>query len=389
MIELILPFIKDADKRALPAYQTFLKAQSVFIKERYDRLYRAQGRSTNATKLLTYILEMSDFPYLDKQINNYDRYLYHVKSIRENIVDVFDRSARGRGYYELFFGNVPSTEEFIFPIEDINTIVRLPLDSSSWNEWRKVRCIRLWDHNSNILSVNFVGDSLKFSKDAPSNSLILLDTAALIFKYYIWYKTQRQNETDPLANTNPMQLFVHKYVMMDLVWDSAQIWLLNNLIRLFDLPRRDFDEMFLAESMRADQQWGWVAVNSRTGFRALYDLVRDTEKNIHPNSIISSKILFGGSLYDRIILASKHLNLPERRQYDYLRWMRDRKLLNLVVDLFNCRPELPITKNMKIVLSREFNRVLMARPWNISNSLSLKQEIETDMVGFYNKLTSI
>ena len=390
MIEYILPYIKDMEARALPPYQTFIRNEARFIKDRYDRIYKSMGHETNGVKLLRYILQFTDQEYLDKQCNNYDRYLYHLRYVHKNLTTIFDRVERGRGYRNMFlFHDSNPTEEFIFPIEDVNTITNLPMYSDNWNDWRKVRCIRLWDHNSSEFTTKLLNDRLNFSTDIPSNAVILIDVVALIMKYYIWLHTQRENEiAKELAELTPQQLFIHKYVLSDLIWDNSYIWLINQINKMLVTPEEEIKDTFSAENLRYDQQWGWVAMNSREGFESLYRLVNDTRRNIRPESILSSKLLFGNTIHDRMILSYETLTLPGQKQYDYLRWMRDRKLLTLVINLFKTRPELPVTRVMNVNLRRHFKRVIVGRPWNVCNSISLRKEIETEINEFYSLLES-
>lgn len=388
MIEYIAPFLKDMDARALPSYQNFINIQSKFIKDRFDRLYRSQGHESNGVKLLRYILQFIDYDYLDRQDNNYDRYLHHLRYIKHNVDNIFDRVSRGRGYPNLFIANEsPTAEEFILPIEDLNTLVNLPLWSSSWNDWRRVRCLYLWDHNSTEFTTNLLNDRLTFAKEVPTHALFLLDIVALTMKYYIWGKEQRFKEPEEeLALKIPQQLFLHKYVMCDLVWDNAYIWLINQLNAMIQLTPEEFMNQYSNKTLQTESQWGYISTNCFQGFESLHRLIYDTSKNISPESVLSSKLIFGSTINQRVRISDKYLTLPMQRQYDYLRWMRDRKLLSLIVKLYSLRPDLPTTKNIKFNLKRDFKRVLMNRPWNTCNSVSLKYEIQNEIFDFIKLL---
>lgn len=390
MIEFVLPFIKDMEPRILPPYQTFIRNEARFIKDRYDRIYKTLGHETPGVVLLRYILSFAEKDYLDKQSNNYDRYLYHLRYIRKNLTTIFDRVERGRGFHNLFFFNESSsTEEFVLPIEDVNTITNLPMYSNSWDDWRKIRCIRLWDHNSSEFTTKLLNDRLNFSTDVPSNAVILIDVVALVMKYYIWLNTQRENEpAKELAELVPQQLFIHKYVITDLIWDNAYIWLINSIRNLLSYSPDEVNDKLSMSNIRYDQQWGWIVANAREGFASLFRLITDATRNVRPESILSSKLLFGNTIHQRMIMTDELLTLPGQRQYDYLRWLRDRKLLFLVVELFMKRPDLPVTRVMNVNLRRQFRRVLVNRPWNVCNSITLKKEVETEINQFVNLLES-
>ena len=61
---MIIPYMRDDTPRALPPFQLFLKSQSVFIRERYSRLYSSQGHESRAVRLLRYILQFIDMDFM-------------------------------------------------------------------------------------------------------------------------------------------------------------------------------------------------------------------------------------------------------------------------------------------------------------------------------------
>lgn len=63
--------------------------------------------------------------------------MYHLRFIKASLDNIFDRISRGRGYRNIFFKSERKTEEFILPVEDLNTLVHLPLDTEDWETWKK------------------------------------------------------------------------------------------------------------------------------------------------------------------------------------------------------------------------------------------------------------
>ena len=86
MLSMIMPYLVDMDKRAIPPYQLFLKQQAQIIYERYKRLRGSAGGENRATAMLRYILNFMDMEYMLKQSNNYTRYLYHLRYVKKSIV---------------------------------------------------------------------------------------------------------------------------------------------------------------------------------------------------------------------------------------------------------------------------------------------------------------
>ena len=379
MLSWILPYIRDAEARAIPPYQQFLRNEASFIRDQYKRLYLGQGHESPGIKLLRYILSFVDLDYLDTCANNYERYRYHLRFIREDLTNTFDRAERGRGYHNLFFRRSRFvTEEFVVPVEDLNTVVNLPLYTEDWSTWKKVKPVRLWSHDSNEFTIKLLHDQMQYSFLAPSYAVVLLDVVALVFKYYIWYKHQRHQEpAEELVESIPQQYFLHKYVMCDWVWDAADSWLLNMLTKIITQP--DTLDEFRADALQIESQYGWIAANSYEGFRSIAQLCDKVKGNLRPEAFLSSKLLYSGSIHQRIRIAEEQLNLPQLRQYDWLRWLRDRELFLTYIQVWQLRPELPTTKSLLRVVDRQMQRLLRRRPWNNCNNVFLKHELEADL----------
>lgn len=365
-----------------------MKQQSIFIRERFKRLYKSEGYESHAVRLLRYIINNADFDLLERQGNNFDRYMYHLRFIKASLDNIFDRISRGRGYRNIFFKSERKTEEFILPVEDLNTLVHLPLDTEDWETWKKVRPVRLWDHNSDEFTVNLLNDRFTFTRGLePTNAIILIDVVALILKYFIWKKHQRDLEPNKeLAITTPQQLFLHKYVMCDLIWDNANIWLLNQMNKALTSDISMTHMLFNQNTLCVNDQWGWINSECERAFSYLMKLIRDTSKTFRPEGFLNCKLLFGGNISNRCRFTDDDLNLPLYHKYDYLRFLRDRKLFNIVINVFKLRPDLPATRNLILNVRKDFKRMLVRKPWTVCNTTSLKNEIEDEMNMMYELL---
>ena len=98
MIDWILPFCKVAEAKALPQFQQFLKAEAEFIKHRYNQLFLAAGHESPGVKVLRYILQFVDIDYIDSQTNNYARYSYHLRFIRNDLTNIIFQSIQFHYY---------------------------------------------------------------------------------------------------------------------------------------------------------------------------------------------------------------------------------------------------------------------------------------------------
>lgn len=391
MIDLITPYIIDQYQRALPPYQTFLNSQKKFVANRWKRFFDSQGYENPGIRILRYILQFVDYKYLDEQANNYARYSYHVRFIRRDLMNIFDGYRRGKSFKKLFF--YPSTfltHEYLLPVEDLNSIVNLPLHSDRWEDWRTVRPLRFWMTDTDEYSISLINDRIRYFTIPPSYAIELLDIVALIFKYYVWKRKQRWEEpARELALHIPQQLFLHKYVITDLCWDMTNVWLLKCLQKLFEID--DFDELnqMKNQSLMTNTQYGWVSSDSYRGFMYLWQLTQDTKKSIRPEALLSSKILLNGSLNDRIRLTDRCLSLPVFRQYDYLRWLRDKELIHIFLKIYARQPGYVKTRRIFIEFRRGFLRILKQRPWNVIQDPLLQNQVEMEMHDLMNWCDSV
>ena len=395
MLSLITPYLVDMDKRAIPLYQLFLKQQAQIINERYNRLRGSSGSENRATAMLRYILNFIDMEYMLRQPNNYARYLYHLRFVKKSIDESFDRVSRGRGYTNTFIAKSNYyTEEFILPADDTNVITNLPLETDDWNIWKKVTVVKLVGHDSSEYTINMLLDRLTFSEVQPNYTFIMIDSIALMLKYYSWYIHGRESEINQeMAIHNPQQLFLHKYVMCDLIFDNLNVWLLNTINRLndyvFSEGTSNIDREFNAKALEIDMQYGRLATQATDAFKHLGKLLADTSKNTRPEAILSSKLLLCGSIIDYSKMLQSRWDMPILEQYDYLRWIRDRQLFNFILNIYLHRPNLPLTRQMVVNVRRDYKRLVNHRPWHTCNNVLLKNDMQDDMEETLAKLFSI
>lgn len=384
MLNLISKYIQPASTRELPAYKLFLVSQNRFVSERWKRLFDSQGHESPGVKTLRYILQKLDLEYLDDQVNNYDRYSYHIRHVREDTLSWFRAMRQGQSYKKLFFTSTPYiTEEYLIPVADLNSLVNLPLYTDNWNIWKKVRPLRLWSHDSDEYTLNLINDTLKFKYMGPSYAIELLDTVALLFKYYFWWKFKRKEESE-IAWSIPEQFFIHKYVMCDWCYDLTNIWIISCLNKLIDIEDIRAVSQLSSDNLTTDVQYGRVATDCRKAFEQLWKLLETIRKNAKPEILLSFKLFINGSLYDRASISTERLSLPMYKQYNYLRWLKDKDMLTFLLKIWALRPKNPRTKQIFLNFRRDFNRLLMTSPWNNCKSIILRDRIEEDMLETFN-----
>lgn len=383
MIELITPYLTDYNPKTIAPYRTFLKVQSNYIFDRKNTFLKAPAFTSRGLTLLSYLFNFLDMSYMDELSSNYERYINHVRFIRPIVSNSFDRVRRGRGYRRMFFDSpgFKPTEEFIYPVEDVNEIVNLPLSSERWEDWRHVQPVRIWAHDSEEFSICLLHDRVRFFKEPPSYAIILVDVVALCFKYYIWYHTQRDRETNVLdAIHAPRRLFLHKYVMTDLVFDLANIWVLKTMNKVIASGDNFDPKDFTPSNLTSNAMYGRVTGGSQQAFKFLHGLVSDSTKALIPDSLLSSKLFFMDSTFnERLRTCSKKLVLPPRREYMWMGYLRDLEDFVLYCNIWGRRATHPKFQKIFTNIRRNFKYFIMRKPWSNCLHPELRKEIERSL----------
>ena len=387
MLDMILPFISNQEPRSLPPYQAFLNSQKNLIQTRYKDSLETIGHTSKGVKLLKYILQFVDFEYLDRKVNGYERYNDYIRFIYRDMLNTFDRAGKGRAYINLFFPRLQFiTEEYLIPIADYRSPTNLPLYTEDWSIWKKINPLRIWDHDSLEYNINIINDQYHFRYMPPSYCVELLDVVALLFKYYIWIKKHQIYENNDIARVIPMEYFIHKYIFCPTMWDLANLWLLHLICKL--LITEDFNNLsdFDSSQLESDSMYGRVSLNSRKAFEYLFNMIKLNKHLFKANTLLSSKLLLDSSINDKVLYTEQYLELPGLKKYNYLRWLRDRKLIRICTYVWQQGPNKYNWKSKQRVINRIYNRYYNTRFWNMCNSYLLSNYIEKDFTEFGNSI---
>lgn len=385
MFETVLPYLDRTDVRSIRPYMQFKEEQMRYTARYYTQYYAALGHESPGVRLLRYILQFLDYDYLDSRANNYERYSEYMRFIRRDLMNIFDRVRYGRGFHHLFFERSSFlTDEYVFPVEDVNAITNLPLETNDWSVWKHVRPLRIWMHDSDELTMRMLHGQFGYTYFPPSYAIELLDVIALSFKFYIWQKYYRDREpATELAYEVPQQLFIQKYVMCDLLWDQLDIWLLRNVYRLYNTESyEEVSQQFSAQALQMDSQYGRVHQSAEKAYLHLFREYLDN-KNITFRAVLSVPLLHSSSLLDRIELIQRKLLLPRSSDYTYLRWLRDKDaLLFLTKALIRSKASPGLRVSLLRELTHLAQRLLRQRPWQKCSNLLLQQTIQEDIEAF-------
>ena len=370
----------------LPGYNLFINNILIYLNRHVRRTELSTGYENPGVSKLRHVLNMIDYKWVGSRslVDVYMNYLRHEKDL---IDGVFSQVATGQHFKGLYV-NSHETSEYLIPVDDSNTLSRLPMEDN-WIYWRIVRPLSLHWTDTLELSFNVINSRIRYSKEPPTYNVYTLDSIALILKYIQWNRDGISEEFRPEDTLN-QQLYIHKHVIAPLLYDLTDCWLLKcidmTIQNQFNPNRETTSTLFL----RAidDSQYTYMGMRLTDGFRTLANEIQDVVKNVHPRVLMNSPLFLNRkSLYRKYSTYHHDKPIATLGHYEYLNIMRDIDLYKLILSVYALNPALPVTKSMMIEQRRQWNRILNRKPWNKCRNSTVAKMVQMKfltMVSEYN-----
>ena len=343
------------------------------IKRRYLNNY---GGDSRALRTLKHLAGSIDLDYLQYQKNDFEAYTNYF-SVFGNVADyIFNPTKFGKAYRKMFYHKtIFSTTEFLVPVNDTDHIKYLPL-GKSWDEWKHVKPVTLWYHDSHEHSLDLLKNQVHFKFDQPNYSITFIDSTALAMMWWKYSNTHLPEEEQTLHN------FLHKYVFSKLFEDLEDIWLLNRIKTIVD----NCDE--IDGTTKSDVNlYGYTGSRQKEANNRLLMKITDIKNgNLRPNNLLSSELLLSGSILNKINYAFEHLDTEHLKQYDYTRILRDIPYLELILKLHEYRPDSSYYKNLTQELRIYLKRYLTNKPWSSVMDSYVRTMLEEKINTLYEKV---
>lgn len=349
-------------------YVTTLTTRSTILR---DRHLKAQGYEAKGIQILKQIITLLDLPYLKKQSNDFDRYQNYFSNVQRDWMQIFDTNVSGNMYRKTFIeSGIFDTTEFLLPVTAENHISILPLDQD-WHDWETLRPVRIIDHDSHEYTLNVLKDRIKFKLDTPSYAVFTIDPLMLGFMYFKYLQSE-----DFTPELSP-QIWLHKYVIINLDMDLQDIWLRNEISYLLGLNDIQDLDVYRPSNSAADSMYGYIGLQYETVMKKLYDTVEKLRSNrIRPEAFLNSIELTDRnfSTYCNDILTQTHI--PHLRQYLWQRYVRDMKWVELIFKVFMTNKNYSNTKRMLKLLRIRVQRMERQRFWDHIRDGLVKEQIK-------------
>lgn len=379
MLEYLEGFIEHTSPRIVPAWNQYVKNIETFKLPLMKRYLLANDYETSGIALLRYILSCVDWNYMRHCHSDYDRYLYHLRYIRDDLENTFDHTTTGFKFRNLFTSkHLGTVQEFIIPVEDTTIVKTLPFDKG-WEHWVHIKPVRYLTHDSPELTLNVEQDRVRFYRTPPTYVIISIDVIALALKYW---KYMSDAPIDPEFVGKDQRRFLHKYVLFGFIDDLIDTFLIQHIKKVSEIQDEDELNTFNVKHS-STQMYGYVGARYNEASRTLYRELQKVKSGATRANMIFSSPLLGNkkTIVDRVNTIINKLDVPRLRQYQFYRYLRDKDLFNIMINIFKFRDMDPLYQRIQRSVKPKLLKLLREKIWLYIKDpvvrLQIQDELET------------
>lgn len=341
------------------------------------RFINNYGYDSRALRLLKHIVGSIDLDYLKSQRNDFEMYVNYFSNFGTSADHIFNATKFGKAYRNVFYTKTLfTTTEYLIPTNSVDHIKTLPL-GESWDVWQHVKPVTLWYNDSFEYSLNMLNDQVKFKYDQPNYAITFIDSIALSMMWYKYFKEPMISDED-----RTIHVFLHRYVFSKLFDDLEDIWLLNQVKSIAE----HVDELDILNRVKSDPLFGYTGKQKEASLRLSTKLMDIRNGNLRPNNLLSERLLYSGSILDKIHYSFNYLDTENLKQYEYTRILRDLPYLELILKLHGWRPDSSyyrsLTQELRIILKR----YMSSKPWSSVVDSTIKLILQNTIESMYNKI---
>ena len=365
--------LKNSQKRLTPHLHQYIETLNIRRGIVENRYLNSPGYESNIVVLLRKILADADIPSLLKKPSDLDCYFDKLIYDLPSLNSIFDSVTTGLTFHDMVISRSSvHTEEFLIPVSCQDPVSLLPFDQG-WDAWQNVKPIRLVDIDSLELTFHTYQDQIVFSKIHPTRAVITIDIISLVLQYVNFLRTTDQELSQPE--------YIHRYVLVYLLSDLQDIWLMNVYTKLLESPihTKGLPSDFVSH-VYGDRFYGYIGSELTSALRELNMLMSSCrDGNLTPAVLLASLPLSSSPFPDYMTKLLETTSTSERRQDYWLEYLRDVRFLNILLRVYQLQPEFITTNNLRISLRRDLPLLYNSKFWNSARSSSIRSFIETDI----------
>ena len=385
MIDLLLPYIENKSPRILPAWNEYVQNLETFQSILQKRFILNTDYETSGIALLRYILSCVDWNYMAHQKSDFDRYTFYLRFVQEDLENTFEHTTTGFKFHNCFTSkNFGKIKEFIIPVEDMSITKKLPLDKD-WSYWKNIKPVRYLMHDSKEFTQYIEADKVKFFYIPPTYVTITIDVIALVFKYWK-YMTSAPEEKE--WTRKDQRRFIHKYVLSSFFEDLTDIFLINQIHTVSEIEDETELLSLTAKNETRDMMYGYIGSRYNEACRILYkEFLRVKSGQTRPSMLLSSPLLSKKkSLYSFSSTIINELDIPQMRQYQFYRILRDQHLFFIFLNMFEFRKMENVYKTIQRIVGPKIRKFIRDKVWLYIKDDILRTYIENNLITIETKL---
>lgn len=230
-------------------------------------------------------------------------------------------------YLSREFGRIFTTSgvpDYTMNVTSDTPMAFMPLDEP-WSAWEQCHPVRIIHHDSLELVTDLNKFSIEFKGKTPSRLVCSIDLTMLIFKYLKFMQYSQETDDD-----DSIEAYIQKHIVSHWFTDLRNIWLFNTLNELM------FSSRFEPSKFTAD--------NTIAPMSALSGAISDIYKiqsEVQQKNVLYGEVLatewFGmrHSLKEWLTTIRNQLQVPNLRQYTYLKFLEEIPYASFVIRLNN------------------------------------------------------
>lgn len=377
MLDYLYQYLNPGSSRILPLWQRHVINIDGMITNFRRKFKQMPLGYSGCTDFFRYILLNLDTKYLLSDTPMIDKYTQYI--IPQ--ADVF------RSSYDPVFGNKQLelssskiSQEFTLNVDWKNEATILPLQAN-WDVWENIKPTRILSNNTFELCHNLINSQLNYTKQAPTYIVLSLNFSSLIIKYIKYIEFCKITGFHLDVNN-----FIRDHVMMTWFDDLLQCWLMRLINKALEsnwngteLTKRSLtiNSQLISEGPLLQMIESLNKEIKRTG-----DDITTVETFLNMrwfNNVLSINDTGFISYMDLIKDRINKQSLPNLKQYNYLKFMRDIDIVKAIAMIDRYSYINGGTSRLALAIYRTLERYNWSNMFANIQSSALKAQLNYDL----------
>ncbi len=384
MLELTKKYIRRSAPRSVPKWRQHIENLNKYkLHREKEFLGMNRGYDSGGLNILKFIINNVNWARVNQYPDDIDRYFNYLKYIQDDLGQLFNPVKAGLGLNNTFIDKLGKpTSEFLCPITDTMYMKLLPMDKP-FEQWKDIKPLTLWWHDSWEHTQHLLGNKFKFFNDQPSYALFFLDPVSLVMKFYKYLESNPDYEQHYRVRD-----FIHRHVINHLFDDELDIYLLKtiNIVAGCSSKEEVIQQIKKIKEV-SDIRYGYPGGRLEEACIELFEEFETIKNgNVNFGSFLSSKLLYSGSIIDRIESIEDWYDVSKLNQYTYIRVLRDIEYIKLIVNIIKFVPNRSDVRGLIYDLRVKCRMMALGKMSDMIQNRQVKKIVSDELKELYAKI---